>query len=268
MANFAYGYTRVSHIDSVERGLSLGTQEDTVRERYQRLKAEDQEMEWGGLFTDPAVSAYSRPFAKRPEGAKLNHVLQKGDVVIFPRIDRAFRNGGDFFNMAHNWDERGIRFIFCDHDLDTSTYAGKSFIFFAAIQAHLHSAFISERTKEGLRRKKQLAGHIGQASSIPTGTRTAYSSTLRTRVVIPDRDQKDAALEAARIAREHPDWGDKKISDELEDWLAAKEGRRSFRGIRSRYRYSHRTICKLKRVAAEWERIHENESSEQAAFPI
>ncbi len=63
----AYGYIRVSREEQVESGLSLEAQEQTARGFWEpNLKAKG--LEWGGLWVDEAVSAFSRALLRRPSG--------------------------------------------------------------------------------------------------------------------------------------------------------------------------------------------------------
>jgi len=246
-----YGYTRVSHIDSFDRGLSLGTQEDTIRAYFeQRIKPNEPDMEWGGVFCDPVVSAYRKQLVKRPQGANLNHVLKKGDVVVFARLDRAFRSMLDFCLTSKSWDEKGVRFVFCDQGWDTSTATGRLLISNLAAFAEFQSAMISERTKEGLQRKKLIGGRQG---FIPRGRKRMYSALLRTKIVVPDKADRDAALQALRISREHPEWGHQRISDALERWLAEREGRKP--QVATVRKHRKHNIRGLLDVAKEWEEI-------------
>ncbi len=255
-----YGYARVSHADSFDRGISLGTQEQTILDHFQRkISPNNPDMEWGGLFCDPVVSAYKKPLAKRPQGAILNHVLKKGDVVIFARLDRAFRSMLDFCLTSKAWTEKGVRFIFCDQGWDTDTAMGKMVLNILASFAEFQSAMIAERTKEGLARKKQMGGKLGGA--VAKGFKSTYSNTMRTKIVVLDPSQQFACLQCLAITREHPEWGCFKIADELEERLAAYEGRKSFKGIRSRYRYSVDSVWDMVEVGKQWEEILKNEEN-------
>jgi len=43
-------------------------------------------------------------FGSRPAGSKLLASLQSGDIVIFPKLDRGFRN-----TKCRDWGKQGIR---------------------------------------------------------------------------------------------------------------------------------------------------------------
>lgn len=253
-----YGYARVSHIDSVERGISLGTQEETAKAKYQQMKTMEPDLQWERVFTDPAVSAYRHKLVQRPEGAILNQILQKGDVVIFARLDRAFRSVSDCFRTIEAWEARGIRIVFCDQNWDTGTACGKFLVAIFAALAEFQSAMISERTKEGLARKRRIGG---SNSDIPTGRKKVNSRTLQTTITILDPAQREVAMKAAEIARENPGFGYHRIACKLEAWLAEKEGRKP--RVESMQKYPRRTIRKLLSAAEEWEELQRKEQQEK-----
>ena len=51
------------------------------------------------MFVERGVSG-SKPLGERPEGAALLALLQPGDVVITPKLDRMFRSALDALSMA------------------------------------------------------------------------------------------------------------------------------------------------------------------------
>lgn len=84
-----YGYTRVSTDRQADNGESLETQ---------RNKINGHAMVNGWTVTDIFVEAGvsgSVPLADRPEGAKLLAILNPGDIVITPKLDRMFRSAVD-----------------------------------------------------------------------------------------------------------------------------------------------------------------------------
>lgn len=253
-----YGYARVSHIDSVERGISLGTQEEAAKTKYQQMKVLEPDLQWERIFVDPAVSAYRHKFAMRPQGAILNQILEKGDVVIFARLDRAFRSVGDCFRTIEAWEARGIRIVFCDQNWDTGTACGKFLVAIFAALAEFQSAMMSERIKEGFARKKRLGG---SNSEIHTGRKKVKSRTLQTTITILDPAQREVALKAAEISRENPTFGYHRIACKLEAWLAEKEGRKP--RVESMQKYPRRTIRSLLSVAEEWEELQRKEQNEK-----
>lgn len=238
-----YGYNRVSHLDSVNsgrsshdtQGLSLGTQEDTIRRKFDELKLDDPDLQWGGIFTDPAVSAYKTPFAKRPAGGRLLLKVQPGDIIIFARFDRAFRSMMDCFRMIERWEKEKVRIVFCDQSWDTKTASGRFMMSIFAALAEFYSANISERTKEGLARKREL-GQCG-AGHIPRGMKAIKSKELGACFAVPNPDYIELAELAWKLHNQGI--GRVAISDHIENFLAEKEGRKSWATGRIRSRYRH-----------------------------
>ena len=104
-----YGYTRVSTLDQADNGFSLEAQADYIDRHFlNRVKPKHPHLEWGEMIVDPGVSAFKKRFLGRPGGSRLNALLKPGDHVIFPKMDRAFRQGADYFIMTEIWSNRGV----------------------------------------------------------------------------------------------------------------------------------------------------------------
>lgn len=250
-----YGYLRVSHKDQSDNTFDTQTRE--IKARFKRISEDEPDCVWGETIIDKAVSAYKNPFFKRPGGARLNAMLKKGDIVVFSRVDRAFRNLLDLWRTVEHWKSRGVRFIFCDMPFDTSTAMGEAFLSFLGTFAQLDSAMKSERIKAGLRSKKEK-GHV--FGTTPKGFRKVYSMAMKHHLFIEE-------LEARRIYNfmvplRESGMGFARISDELEDWLAGRENRKSHRGTRSRYEYPKHIIEELYRRISESDRLADDSVSQ------
>src|SRR5262249_5692649 len=81
-----YGYCRVSTDRQANEGESLG-----VQERQIQGYATMQGMSLDRVFVERGVSG-SIPLADRPEGAAMLEVLQPGDGIVAPKLDRVFRS--------------------------------------------------------------------------------------------------------------------------------------------------------------------------------
>ena len=79
-----YGYARVSTLAQANEGESLDVQQRVIGgyATMQGLKLDK-------VFVERGVSG-SKPLGDRPEGAALLAVLQPGDTVITPKLDRMF----------------------------------------------------------------------------------------------------------------------------------------------------------------------------------
>lgn len=229
----ARGYLRVSHVDQAEDGNSIDTQRNIVQRKFEELREKMPGLEWGDWYIDNAVSAYRHPMLKRAEGVRLNGDLKPGDVVICARVDRAFRNLVDQQRMMQIWKDRGIKAYYCDFPLvDSDSAVGWMMFTLMGVFAEVFSRQASERIKMGIKNKR-LRGLT--TSKAPAGYKKIRSNILKGDVLVPDE-------KCAEIGKFIDGWYQKGlryklISDEVEGWLAAKEERKSRRGIRSRYRY-------------------------------
>lgn len=105
-----YGYVRVSTLQQANEGDSLETQLRQIKS-YSVLKGFDIPIE--NLVTQRGVSG-GLEFERRPEGSRLFNQLMAGDVLIFSKLDRAFRNTRNALNTLHDLRERGISVHFID----------------------------------------------------------------------------------------------------------------------------------------------------------
>lgn len=142
-----YGYIRVSSIGQVERGTSLETQQVKIREEFDRNWANDG-FEFGGIQGDPAVSG-KVPFLERAGGQKVVYAAEKGDVIIFCHLDRAFRSTKDALATIETIVKLGVRPIFLDLKLDLGTPIGKFVFTNLAAFAELERSIMNARIAEG-----------------------------------------------------------------------------------------------------------------------
>ncbi len=175
-----YGYCRVSHEDSTESGLGIDAQKYAISQwwAYQRTLVPFQGVEWGtegwqgekdvgaasatGLFIDQSVSAFKHRLVKRPAGGRLAAVLKPRDVVVFARLDRAFRNLADFAITTERWIKQGVNCVFINPMVDMGTAYGQAFAQIAAVFAQLESAIKSERLREAQARGREQGRKMGQ----------------------------------------------------------------------------------------------------------
>ena len=99
-----YAYARVSTISQAEEGDSLETQ---VRQVLAYASSRGLTLLEDAVFVEKGVSG-GQEFNSRPEGARLLASLTSGDIVIFPKLDRGFRNTRDALNVLHTLKEKGV----------------------------------------------------------------------------------------------------------------------------------------------------------------
>ena len=85
-AGRCYGYARVSTTMQADEGESLD-----VQQRQLAGYAQMNGLTIDKVFVERGVSG-SKPLGDRPQGSALLAVLQPGDVVITPKLDRMFRS--------------------------------------------------------------------------------------------------------------------------------------------------------------------------------
>jgi putative DNA-invertase from lambdoid prophage Rac len=145
----AYGYIRVSTIQQANEGESLETQFKQIVS-YASLKGFEISPE--NFVTERGVSG-SLEFEKRPEGSKLFERLEAGDVLIFFKLDRAFRNTRNALNSLHELRERGVSVHFIDLGGDV-TNDGIGSVIFTILSAF--ATFERDRIATRIREVKQV----------------------------------------------------------------------------------------------------------------
>jgi len=144
-----YGYVRVSTIQQANEGESLETQIKQI-ESYSILKG--YKLNNDSFIVERGVSG-NLEFDKRPEGSKLFNKLTKGDVLIFSKLDRGFRNTRNALNTLHELKDRGVSVHFIDLGGDVTNDAIGSVIF-TILSAF--STFERERIAARIREVKQV----------------------------------------------------------------------------------------------------------------
>jgi DNA invertase Pin-like site-specific DNA recombinase len=182
-----YGYIRVSTLQQANDGDSLETQLKQINS-YASLKGYDIPPE--NFITERGVSG-SVEFEKRPEGLKLFERLETGDVLIFSKLDRAFRNTRNALNTLHELKLRGVSVHFIDLGGDV-TNDGIGSVIFTILSAF--ATFERERIATRIREVKQVQKADGKF--LGGFTRFGYR-------VVEDRLEKD--LEQQMIIKEMKD---------------------------------------------------------------
>ena len=153
-----FGYTRVSTTEQANNGDSLETQQKIIV-GYAQSRGE--EIDTNNIYVEAGVSG-SIEFNKRPEASKLYELLQKGDMLIIPKIDRGFRNIRDALNTLHELKERGISVHFIDLGGD-ATSSGISQVLFTILGAFadFERTRIAQRISEVKQVQKSKGIYVG-----------------------------------------------------------------------------------------------------------
>jgi DNA invertase Pin-like site-specific DNA recombinase len=105
-----YGYLMVSTLTQAKEGESLEAQRLQV---ISYAVSKGLQLPEENVYVEAGVSGGSE-FQERPEGSKLFQILNVGDMVVFPKLDRAFRNTRNALNVLHELKARGVSVHFID----------------------------------------------------------------------------------------------------------------------------------------------------------
>ena len=80
---------------------------------------------------------------------------RKFDMIIVTKLDRLGRSLQHLLSLFNEFNSRGIGFVAVTQNIDTSNAAGKLQLHILAAFAEFERNIISERTKEGLKQRKE-----------------------------------------------------------------------------------------------------------------
>ena len=179
-----YGYAR----SQADEGESLD-----VQQRVLVGYATMQGLTIDRMFVERGVSG-SKPLGERPEGAALLAVLQPGDTVITPKLDRMFRSALDALDVLGKLKATGVSLHMIDLGGDT-TGNGVSKLVFTILSAVAEAERdrTRERVAEVKRDQRQRGRYLGGA--VPWGYRVGEAGEL---MPIPEQQAATADAQATR----------------------------------------------------------------------
>lgn len=211
-----YGYVRVSTLTQAKEGESLEAQR---RQVISYADSKGLELPIVNVFVEAGVSGGSE-FQTRPEGAKLFEALAEGDMVIFPKLDRAFRNTRNALNVLHELKARGVSVHFIDLGGDV-TGNGVGAIVFTILSAF--ATFERERIAARIREVKQLKKSQGKF----TGGRRAFGYDVVDGVKVPREDEQVVIKEMIKMREKGSGYRD------IAAWMAETQDRKmTFMGVK------------------------------------
>ena len=143
-----------------------------------------------------------------------------GDMVIFPKLDRAFRNTRNALNVLHDLKGRGISVHFIDLGGDV-TGNGVGAIVFTILSAF--ATFERERIATRIREVKQLKKAQGKF----TGGRRAFGYDVIEGVKVPREDEQAVIREMVKMRDAGAGYRD------IADWMASTQERKmTFMGVK------------------------------------
>jgi DNA invertase Pin-like site-specific DNA recombinase len=136
--------------------VSTDDQATSVSVQVRRLQeyAATEGTEVAGLYVDEDVSG-AKPLKHRPAGKQLWDAVAPGDVVVFMKVDRAFRSLSDAVNTLEIWQQLGVSVRILDCGVDLSTPAGQLFFSQLVGFAQFERALISQRLKDAVAQCKR-----------------------------------------------------------------------------------------------------------------
>ncbi len=157
-----YGYVRVSTDRQAEEGESLGAQQRALQ-GYAMMQG----FEIDRMFVERGVSG-SKPLSERPEGAKLLEILQTGDIVLTPKLDRMFRSALNALDVLAKLQKAGVSLHMIDLGGDV-TGNGISKLVFTILSAVAEAE--RDRIRERIRdvKKDQRSRNRYLGGSVPFG---------------------------------------------------------------------------------------------------
>lgn len=144
-----YAYARVSTLQQANDGDSLDAQ---VKQVIGYASSRGLELHDKDIFVEKGISG-GQEFNSRPEGSRLLASLQSSDIVIFPKLDRGFRNTRDALNVLHTLKEKGVSVHSIDLGGDV-TGNGIGAIIFTILSAF--ATFERERIASRISEVKQM----------------------------------------------------------------------------------------------------------------
>jgi DNA invertase Pin-like site-specific DNA recombinase len=185
-----YGYVRVSTLQQANEGESLDTQLKQIQS-YSDLKGFGIPPE--NCITERGVSG-SLEFERRPEGGRLFNQLVSGDVLIFSKLDRAFRNTRNALNTLHELKQRGVSVHFIDLGGDV-TNDGIGSVIFTILSAF--ATFERERIATRIREVKQVQKAEGKF----LGGFTRFGYRVVDEKLVKDQRQQEIIMEMKDMRR-------------------------------------------------------------------
>ncbi len=211
-----YGYVRVSTVNQAREGESLEAQR---RQVMSYAASKGLELPEENVFVEAGISG-GVEFQERPEGGRLFGLLAQGDLIVFPKLDRAFRNTRNALNVLHDLKERGVSVHFIDLGGDV-TGNGVGAIVFTILSAF--ATFERERIATRIREVKQLKKAQGKF----TGGKRAFGYDIVDGMKTPRADEQAVIREMQERRRSGSSYR------AIEQWLRQERGiQMSFMGVK------------------------------------
>ena len=153
-------YPRVSTEEQKRRGLSIEAQTESLQ-----AWADQHHLKISRFYNDAGNSA-RKPYHKRPAMLELLADVEAGkiDLIIFTKLDRWFRNVGEYYKVQEILDAHNVSWKAIQEDYDTTTASGRLKINIMLSVAQDEADRCSERIKTVFAAKRErlepVTGHV------------------------------------------------------------------------------------------------------------
>jgi DNA invertase Pin-like site-specific DNA recombinase len=201
-----YGYTRVSTVKQANEGESLETQK---RQIIGYAESKGWNLSCESIFVEKGVSG-GIEFNSRPEGKKLLQVLEVGDILVIPKLDRAFRSTRDAMNVLHFLKEKAISV----HSLDMGevTGSGVGAIIFTILSAF--ASFERDRVATRITEVKQRR----KADGYFVGGRRGFGFNVINGKKVPNQEEQNLLKQMKKMK------ANGKTLKQVHSWLTKVKG--------------------------------------------
>jgi putative DNA-invertase from lambdoid prophage Rac len=187
-----FAYLRVSTAEQAGNGDSLATQRQQVT-GYAMMRGWPEPE----CFTDAGVSG-SVPLAERPEGKRLLQAVEKGDVIITAKLDRAFRSAADALGTLEEMKDQGVGLHMIDLGGDVCGN-GISKLVFTILSA------VAENERDRIRERiREVKCHLASQGVYGGGKRPFGFDVVNERLVPNSNEQTAIARMKALRAKGKP----------------------------------------------------------------
>ena len=202
-----FGYVRVSTIQQASEGDSLEAQ---IKQVTSYAHSRGLELNESDVFVEKGVSG-GLEFNSRPQGFRLLESVKAGDTLIFPKLDRGFRNTRDALNTLHRLKEIGVSVHSIDLGGDV-TGNGVGAIIFTILSAF--ASFERERIASRISEVKQMR----KAQGFYVGGRRGFGFNVVEGKKVPNRKEQRLIAEM-KVKKAN---GESLLS--INRWLAKEKG--------------------------------------------
>jgi len=183
-----YGYTRVSTVRQASEGESLEVQQRTIA-GYALMRG----MVVDQVIVERAVSG-SVPLGERPQGAALLSMVNPGDAIITPKLDRMFRSALDALGVLGRLRDQGVALHMIDLGGDVATNGISKLVFtILSAVAEAERDRTRERIAEVKRDQRKRNRYLG--GTPPFGWRVGEDGEL---ALVEDQQQALGQMRALR----------------------------------------------------------------------